>query len=230
LSTVEVRPFDPTDPDRNQIAFSLHGATAAYCDGAVRNVVAAKFLFPEWRCRFYVDDSVPKLVADRLLREGAHVVRVGGLPAGRFGTFWRFLIADDPAVDRYLVRDCDACLSLRERTAVDAWLASGRHFHVMRDGLTHTEPMLAGMWGGVRGALPPIQGEIIEFCRTAPLSRTADQLFLRERIWPTVRQSVLAHDSEFTLRDSQPFPGNADPSAPRVGQAVTVPPINWPKA
>jgi tetratricopeptide (TPR) repeat protein len=228
LSGVKVPPFDPTNPDKNVISFSLYGAGAAHTDGAVRNAMAAQFLYPEWRCRFYVDESVPKRVIDRLLREGGKVVRVGGLPAGRFGTFWRFLIADDEAVDRYLVRDCDACLNLRERAAVDAWLASDRHFHVMRDGLTHTEAMLAGMWGGVRSALPPMQQEIIEFCRTGPLSRTADQLFLRERIWPTVRQSVLAHDSEFSLRGSQPFPTGLNPAGPRVGQAVTVPPIRWP--
>jgi hypothetical protein len=126
------------------------------------------------------------------------------------------------------VRDCDACLNTRERTAVDAWLASDRHFHVMRDGPTHTEVMLAGMWGGVRGALPPIQQEIIDYCRTAPLSRTADQTFLRERVWHTVRQSVLVHDSEFSLNDSQPFPTIANPGSPRVGQVVSKPPIRWP--
>lgn len=228
LSGVEVPPFNPTNPDKNVISFSLYGANPAHCDGAVRNAMAAQFLYPEWRCRFYVDESVPKRVIDRLLKEGAKVVRVGGLPAGRFGTFWRFLIADDEGVDRYLVRDCDACLNVRERAAVDAWLAGDRHFHVMRDGLTHTEAMLAGMWGGVRSALPPMQQEIIEFCRTAPLSRTADQLFLRERVWPTVRQSVLAHDGEFSLRNSQPFPTALNPAGPRVGQAVTVPPVRWP--
>jgi Flp pilus assembly protein TadD len=227
LSSVPIPPFNAGNPDRNLICFSLYGEMPAYCDGAVRNAMAARFLYPEWRCRFYVDDSVPERVIRRLLDEGAKVRRVGGLPAGRFGTFWRFLIADDGAVDRYLVRDCDACLNLRERAAVNAWLTSGHHFHVMRDGFTHTEVMLAGMWGGVGSALPPIQQEIIDYCRNAPLSRTADQTFLRERVWPTVRQSVLAHDSEFTLRDSQPFPADANPTFPRVGQAVTKPPIGW---
>jgi len=227
LSAITIPPFDAANPDRNVISFSLYGGSATHCDGAVRNAIAAKFLYPEWRCRFYVDESVPKRVIHRLLQEGAHILRVGGSAAGRFGTFWRFLITEDNNVDRYLVRDCDACLNLRERAAVDAWLASDRHFHVMRDGLTHTEVMLAGMWGGVRGALPSIQQEIMEYCRTAPLARTADQLFLREKTWPTVRQSVLTHDSEFKLRDSQPFPADPDPTGPRVGQAVSTPPISW---
>jgi len=227
LSAVQVPPLNAAEPGRNLIAFSLHGDAQAYFDGAVRNAIAASFIYPEWRCRFYVDESVPDRVIQRLLEEGAKVRRVGGLPAGRFGTFWRFLVADDEAVDRYLVRDCDACLNARERAAVDAWLASGRHFHVMRDGPTHTEIMLAGMWGGVRGALPSMQEEIINYCQTAPLSRTADQSFLRERVWPTVRQSVLAHDSEYSLRDSVPFPTSANPGSARVGQAITYPPVRW---
>jgi Flp pilus assembly protein TadD len=227
LSAIDVPPFDLADPDRNVIAFSLFGDAQAYRDGAVRNAIAARQLYPEWRCRFYVDESIPPQILDRLLREGSKVVRVGGLPAGRFGTFWRFLVADDPAVDRYLVRDCDALVGRRERTAVAEWIASGRHFHVMRDAPTHTEVMLAGMWGGVRGALPPLQQEMIDYCRNAPLSRTADQQFLRERVWPTVRQSVLMHDSEYSLRDSLPFPSDPKTGEPRVGQAVADPPIGW---
>ena len=227
LSAVQIPPFNAGDPDRNLIAFSLYGASQAYWDGAVRNAMAAQFIYPEWRCRFYVDENAPDRVIQRLLHEGAKVRRVGGLPAGRFGTFWRFLVADDEGIDRYLVRDSDACLNPRERAAVDAWLTSDRHFHVMRDGPTHTEVMLAGMWGGVRGALPPMQQEMIDYCRIAPLSRTADQSFLRERVWPTVRQSVLAHDSEYSLCESQPFPTNPIPGSARVGQVVLSPPIRW---
>jgi hypothetical protein len=189
------------------------------------SAVAAHFLYPEWTCRFYVDESVPAEVLKRLHQEGAQIKRVGGLPAGRFGTFWRFMVADDPGVDRYLVRDCDACLNLRERAAVEDWIASGRHFHVMRDGYTHTEVILAGMWGGVRGALPSVTEAIVDFGNAAPLTRTADQHFLRERIWPTVRQSVLVHDSFFRFGQAIDFPAGARPGSPSVGQAVTRPKV-----
>ncbi|MDR2213694.1 MAG: hypothetical protein LBE21_08740, partial [Pseudomonadales bacterium] len=33
-----------------------------------------------------------------------------------------------------------------------------------------------------------------------------DQYFLRQRIWPTVRQSVLSHDSQFSFPGNQAFP------------------------
>ena len=223
LDEVPVPPFDPEARARNIIAFSLHGTDATYLRGAVRNALAAQFLYPEWTCRFYIDGSISEDLIRELASEGAEVKRVDGLPATRFGTFWRFLVAEDPEIDRYLVRDCDACLNLRERAAVEDWIESGRHFHVMRDAMTHTEVMLAGMWGGVRGALPPVGKTIIDFAQTAPLSRTADQQFLRERIWPTVRQSVLVHDSHFATGESRDFPARS-PSWQHVGQAVRIKP------
>jgi hypothetical protein len=224
ISAVMVPPFDPTVRQRNVIAFSLFGSKEQYCEGAIRNAVAAHFLYPEWTCRFYTDESVPAEVTMRLHQEGAQIKRVGGLPAGRFGTFWRFMVADDSGVDRYLVRDCDACLNLRERTAVEDWIASGRHFHVMRDGYTHTELILAGMWGGVRGALPPVTEAIVDYGNAGPLGRTADQNFLRERIWPTVRRSAHIHDSFFRFGQAIDFPPAARPKSP-VGQAVTTPKV-----
>lgn len=221
-----VPPFDRSAKARNVIAFSLYGSAAKYCDGAIRNAVAARHVYPEWTCRIYHDASVPPAVLKRLAALGAQVISVDRLPAARFGTFWRFLVADDLAVDRYLLRDCDACVSLRERAAVEEWIASGRHFHLMRDGFTHTDLILAGMWGGVRGALPPVGQGVIDWSRTGPFTRTADQTFLRERLWATVRQSLLAHDSCFRVLDGQPFPAAAEIPGPRVGEAVTSPPIS----
>jgi tetratricopeptide (TPR) repeat protein len=45
---------------------------------------------------------------------------------------WRFQVANDPEVGRFAVRDCDSVVSLRERHAVEEWLAGDRWFHVMR--------------------------------------------------------------------------------------------------
>ena len=42
------------------IAFSLWGAQPRYLRGALDNVLAAAYLYPGWRVRFYVDGSVPQ--------------------------------------------------------------------------------------------------------------------------------------------------------------------------
>jgi hypothetical protein len=43
---------------------------------------------------------------------------------GIAGMFWRFLVAEDDAVDRYIVRDSDSRLNAREAAAVAEWMAS----------------------------------------------------------------------------------------------------------
>jgi hypothetical protein len=208
LSGVPVPPFDPTRPERNVISFSLFGDNERYLRTAVLNVQAARFLYLGWTCRCFIDDSVPAAVVAALGAEGARVFRVNGLPANPFGTFWRFLVVDDPAVDRYLVRDADSVVNIRECVAVQEWLVSDRHFHVMRDNYDHAELILAGMWGGVRGALPPIGAWAQRYLasRTDLIGRTADQEFLRHQLWPTIRTSVMTHDSLFAFGERRDFP------------------------
>jgi tetratricopeptide (TPR) repeat protein len=211
LSTCPVPLFDPTQPAHNVISFSLWGNQPKYLDGAVANAAAAAFIYPRWTCRFHVDASVPSDTLRALTARGAQVVQVQGLPAEGWGTLWRFLVADDPAVDRYLVRDADSLLNLREAAAVQEWLDSGRHFHAMRDHFDHSELVLAGMWGGVRAALPPLQVAARGFLGTGNHipNRTADQEFLRTVLWPTIRKSLLVHDSQFSFGSRRDFPAFA---------------------
>jgi hypothetical protein len=208
LSKVPVPPFDPARAERNIISFSLFGDNERYIRTAILNARAARFLYLGWTCHFYIDDSVPAEVAQALGAEGARLLKVNGLPTDPFGTFWRFLVADDPEVDRYIVRDADSVVNIRECVAVQEWLVSGRHFHLMRDNFDHGELILAGMWGGVRGALPTIGPWAQRYLasRTDLLGRTADQEFLRDQLWPTIRASVLTHDSQFAFGDRRDFP------------------------
>jgi len=209
--------FNGSERLRNVISYSLYGDSQRYLEGALRNVVDASLLYPSWTCRFYVDESVPAGVVDDLSALGADVRFVEGLPRGRFGLFWRFLVCEDSSIDRYLVRDCDSPLTIRERLAVDAWVSSAKHFHVMRDWITHTELILAGMWGGVGGSLVGMEQRFRRYVGERFWSRTIDQQFLRECIWPTVRQSVLVHDSQFDFRPCSPFPPLSQLPAGHVG-------------
>jgi len=56
----------------------------------------------------------------------------------------------------FLVRDCDSVINGRERAAVAEWLPGPQAFPVMRDHAAYTDLMLAGLWGGVPGHLPPM--------------------------------------------------------------------------
>ena len=216
LSRIAVPPFDPTRPQRNAISFSLFGRNERYTRTAILNAQAAKFLYLGWTCRFYIDDTVPEDVVQALVAQGALVLKVAGLPSNPFGTFWRFLAADDTAVDRYILRDADSVVNIREAAAVQEWLQSGRHFHVMRDNYDHGELVLAGMWGGVRGVFPAIANRARNYlaARSDLLGRTADQEFLRDRLWPTIKTSVMTHDSQFGFGEYLDFPACARLPAP----------------
>ena len=208
LSDVPVPPFDPARPRANAISFSLFGNKDFQSHAAILNARAARFLYPGWCCRFYVDDLATPDLVRALDAEGARVLRVDGLPAGSHGGIWRFLVADDKEVERYLVRDSQALLNIRERAAVEAWLGSDRHFHVMRDNFDHSELLLPGLWGGIRGALPPIGPWVRAWMngRAAEPGNTLDHKFAGDQLWPTIRTSVLTHDSQFDFGASVDFP------------------------
>lgn len=200
------------DRTRNVIAFSLFGSNPRYCETAVLNVQAAAELFPKWVCRFYVDDSVPKDVCGRLWDAGAQLVfATGDAWQGIPPLMWRFAVMDDATVQRYLLRDADSLLSTREQAAVQAWLASGQWFHMMRDFYSHTELLLAGLLGGCAGVFDGVLAHMRAYAQAhTHEQRVVDQHFLRKCVWPTVRQSLLTHDSWFGFLNAQPFPVHAD--------------------
>jgi hypothetical protein len=183
---------------------------------------AAASLYPGWTCRFYVDDTVPKPVRDKLTAAGAQVQMM--TRKNTFdGLFWRFLPINDGHTRHFLVRDADSVINLREKAAVDEWLASGKAFHVMRDWWTHTEVMLAGLWGGVGGALPPVTDLLQDFKSPSLANWHLDQWFLRQMVWPTARQSCLIHDSKYRALGAKDFPAGSDlPPGHHVGQDASV--------
>ncbi|MDR2696763.1 MAG: hypothetical protein LBC79_10355 [Deltaproteobacteria bacterium] len=198
--------FDPDKKTRNIISFSLWGETGRYLRGAVRNALLVHDLYPFWTCRFYLDESVPEDVT-ALLRELQAQIVVMPRPKLPFeGLGWRFQVWDDKDVDFCLVRDCDAVVSVFETTAVNAWLRSGRWFHIMRDWYTHTDVILAGLWGGATGVLNNLYTGYVRSLSGGIRTRTADQAYLGQYAWPVIKQNVLIHDRLHRLPGIVPFP------------------------
>ena len=79
----------------------------------------------------------------------------------------------------------------------------------MRDYYSHSELILAGLWGGVAGVIPNIEKEIQEYIDSPKAPRIGihnqDQLFLRTKIWPSIREDVFQHDSVFNFEGSKDF-------------------------
>lgn len=202
-------PFTRVQPKtggKNIIAFSLFGGKSAYIEPAVLNTELVGELYPGWVCRFYIDGSVPETAVARLAANGAEIVRVDESLQHWPGTMWRFLAIDDAEAGHVIFRDADSVISAREAQAVNEWMASGKTFHTLRDAGTHTELILAGMWGAVAGSIPDMRGKIEAYLQQPLESRHfADQFFLRDHIWAYVRQDVCGHDRLFGFHGAQPF-------------------------
>ena len=201
------------------IAFTLFGSKPRYLRGALQNVLAARDLYPGWTCRFYVDDSVDATFLEVIEAEGAELVRdTSGDRDLRHLLTRRFDVADDAKVGRFMVRDCDSVVNPREAAAVAQWIESGLPFHAMRDWWTHTDPMLAGLWGGIAGVFPDMSGRIAGFIGDKPLSTNWDQYFLRDQVWPAIRDQVMVHDRCYAAWRAQPFPTPTPAGREHVGQ------------
>jgi hypothetical protein len=182
------------------ISFCLWGNDPKYTVGALRNAELAKTIYPGWIPRFYIGSSTTPAVAKQLLKAGAEVVNMPEEGDWR-GMFWRFYPAGEPDVDVMLSRDTDSRLSLREKAAVDAWLATDSPFHIMRDHPAHRTEILGGMWGARGGFLTEIK-QLIDGYQKGDFWQV-DQNFLRENIYPRVKSVAVVHDEFF---EGKPFP------------------------
>ena len=204
------------------ISFSLWGDQPRYLRGAIDNAQASAYLYPDWQIRFYVDESVPKALLDILLSYGANIIQQPMEQSTRQKLAWRFLVANDAQVGRFLVRDVDSVLSLRERVAVEQWINSTQWFHLMRDWWTHTDLILAGMWGGIAGVLPDVSAMLQGYVSNSMETPNIDQWFLRDELWRYIKSSCYIHDRCYRSFNAQPWP-SATPIVPiHVGQDESV--------
>lgn len=211
----------PKRDEKSVISFGLYGTDPKYVTGAIRNAELRDTYFPGWTLRFYTDKSVPQDIVEKLKELKAEVVTETGLKGKTAGMFWRFLVADDPTVDRYIVRDCDSRLNARDRFAIEEWIESGKCIHSVRDHVNHIRPINGGMWGGKKGCIPGgIRDRIEKFDRGSYMQ---DIYFLERVIWPLVENDQMSHDaySCSNFAGSRPFPTQRDENYQHVGQVFS---------
>lgn len=183
------------------ISFTVWGDNPIYTIGALKNADLAKDIYPDWICRYYLGSSTPKDIINSL--EGKDNVEVVLMKeSGDYlSTLWRFLPASEDDVEIMICRDSDSRLSAREKAAVDEWISSDKGFHIMRDHPAHGTAILAGMWGAKQGSISEMRQLIDEYKKDN--FRELDQQFLREKIYPLVKNNSFVHDEFF---EKKPFP------------------------
>jgi len=195
------------------ISFSLWGDDPIYCVGAIKNTDLALVHYPDWTCRYHIGKSTPEdFITELESRKNVEIVRRP--EDGNWeGMFWRFLDASDPEVDVMISRDADSRLNHREAMAVKEWLASDKDFHIMRDHPQHATEILGGMWGVRGNILANMEGMIGDYVKGDFWQ--VDQNFLREMIYPIIKDNAMVHDEYF---EKKPFPSTRAPKR-FVGQA-----------
>lgn len=192
-------------PQKKLVAFSLFGAKPEYCEMAILNAQAMPVVYPDWQMVVYHNDSVPNHVLTRLTALGAELVDIKNVNAEHMpGTFWRFLALERDDCEIVIMRDIDSLISEREKVLVEAWLASGKPFHIIRDWYGQTDLILAGLWGARMGLLGNIRHWIDAFLQqSTTLHPThADQHFLAQYIYPRIKDFALHHSSVFDYKQS----------------------------
>jgi len=182
------------------ISFSLWGDNPKYTIGALYNAELTPEIYPGWISRFYVGTSTPSNVGRKLEKLGSEVIYMNESGDWR-GMFWRFYTAAEDDVEIMLSRDADSRLNLREKAAVYEWLASDKDFHIMRDHPAHSAPIMGGMWGARGSILRDIKKMIDQYQKGDFWQ--VDQNFLRDQVYPIIRNRACVHDEFF---EKKPFP------------------------
>jgi hypothetical protein len=187
------------------ISFSIYGSNPKYAHAAIKSAKLQPEIYPGWICRFYVNPEVPEDVIKELEDLGSEVIRKPKVQ-GHLGMFWRFEPLTDPSIERFIVRDTDSRLNIREAAAVQEWIDSGKEFHIMRDNAQHAAYICGGMWGATSEFIAKeaklFHKEVDTYIKGIPFNKiygsrgpyfNTDQPFLWQYIWPKIINSHIAH-------------------------------------
>ena len=202
---------------KNVIVFSIWGDNQIYWKGAVSNIKLAKKYYPDFICRFYIDENSNKNLIDTIKGDNVEIIllksfRLESNIEDRFnhsGIFWRFLALSDNNINILLSRDCDSRISQREVNAVNEWLKSDKDFHIMKDHPYHIQPILTGLWGARNNILSNINELLLKWKSFIGkgLYQAEDQDFLGQIVYPLIKENSIEHSQSNELHVKE-FPSN----------------------
>jgi len=168
------------------ISMTAYGTNPRYFIGAKRQVELAKKYYPNWLIRIYTDN----LDKFKDIENEVQLIQIND-DAGVFWRFYPMFESDDNIV---IVRDTDGRITFREALAVQEWLDSPYAFHTWKDHEAHYEfPIIACAFGYKGKFNSQILYEMKKF-QQAGFYYLNDQHFLRDFIYPIIKNNTLLHD------------------------------------
>ena len=181
----------------NIISFTLHSTDSNFTMGALRNLMLAKRLLPNWVVRIYACTSLPKDIIQFLILYGAELIFVNEQEISIPSSYWAHLVADDPNVTRFIVRNVTHRLSPRQTRLINDWQLSDHAYHTIRDRPWHSGmPLVQDLFGAVREHLvDAINDSMYNLISNA--MQTNKSMNVENFIWSRIQNdaSILVHDS-----------------------------------
>ena len=184
------------------ISFSVYGQDKKYTVGLLRNLELSSKIYPDWTVYVYYNNTVPLDMIEKYKQfDNVEFFDMSGFPGP--GVLWRFTPKED--VERFISRDTDSRLSMREKLAVDEWIKSGKTLHIMRDHPHHEVKMYAGLFGLVVSDDLNLKEDILQFLYDDSkedrelFNKYIDTPFLNKYVYDRylIDQDLICHDSCF---------------------------------
>lgn len=176
-------------------SFCLYGGyTRKYYQGLLDNLEILRTAFPDWYTIVYVGTDVPESFRNRL-RGCYHCIVI---PVGTTGPplmLYRFCAIDNPSVEVMCVRDTDSRVHERDQWTIREFVRSPYLVHILRDHSFHTMPIVGGMWGMKRGALPESMTSLLQTRFSGTAKFNDDQLFLQDVVYSKIKDVALVHST-----------------------------------
>jgi hypothetical protein len=181
----------------------LWGNLHIYNVGAIRNADLCKKYYPDFEYWIYIHKpSVPEDTINELRkRNNVKIIFKDGDLNTCSPMSWRFESIDDNDVEIMLCRDIDTIILEREVVATNEWIQSGKSFHIMRDHPHHSFLILGGMFSTKKIKNLTSWKEFI-YKTAQNENRMYDMNFLRDTIYPLIKDDCLIHDNFWRTEDN----------------------------
>lgn len=204
------------------ISFSLYGNNDLYCIGIIENIDIINDKYNNWKIYIYYN-NIPNHIFDILKnKNNVYLFECKHNGYKWEGMFWRFYPIENNEIDYFLSRDADSRITDREMSLVDEWIKTNKTFHIIRDHPFHGTEILGGTFGiNVKQFNKLYHINTIDYYKENlylrfqnNIERWPDQIFLKEIIYPLIKDDNLTHISYDNLRFSNndvlinPLPNN----------------------
>jgi len=179
-------------------SFCVYGDEKKYCQGIIENLKLIQQYYTDAITFVYVYDNVPHNYQQQYkLFQNVTIITPPNPPT----KFERFFVLDhDPTIDVVIIRDADSRIHERDRFCINHFLQSDWKCHTIRDHNYHNSPLMAGLWGLKRNALPHSISSLYQHFKTNVHPQIEghhpygyDETFLAHSVYPHILHSLIVY-------------------------------------